>query len=94
MPFLGMSKNITKKNWSLNDCVVMLHEILDELKIDKVIADGHNWGSITILRAANKYLDCSLALGQCNMPLKGTTKHPEKTIDKIINRKIVSYYVA
>ena len=54
MPFHGLSKEITKTDWSLNDCADMLLEILDHLKIAKVIAVGHSWGSMTILRAASK----------------------------------------
>ena len=38
MPFHGKSREITKPDWSLNDCVDMLIEILDHLQIPKVIA--------------------------------------------------------
>ena len=33
MPFHGLSKEITKTDWTLNDCADMLLEILDSLKI-------------------------------------------------------------
>jgi pimeloyl-ACP methyl ester carboxylesterase len=80
MPFHGMSKNITNRNWSLDDCALMLLEILDELKIDKVIAVGHSWGSMTILRAAEKYTGRFLALGLCNMPFNAPTKKEVRQI--------------
>lgn len=80
MPFHGLSKNITNTNWSLDDCAVMLLEILDELKIDKVIAVGHSWGSMTILRAAEKDPGRFLALGLCNMPFKKPTKKEVRQI--------------
>ena len=70
MPFHGMSKNITKKNWSVDDCSGMLLEILDELKIDKVIAVGHSWGSMTILRSATNAPERFQSIGLCNMPFK------------------------
>jgi pimeloyl-ACP methyl ester carboxylesterase len=42
MPFHGLSKEITKTDWTLNDCADMLLEILDSLKITQVIAVGHS----------------------------------------------------
>ena len=73
MPFHGLSKNITKKNWTLDDCALMLLEILDELKIEKVIAIGHSWGSMSILRAADKSPDRFQSIGLCNMPFQAST---------------------
>jgi len=73
MPLHGESKNI-KKNWNLDDCASMLLEILDSLKIEKVIAVGHSWGSMTIIRAANKNPNRFAALGLCNMPFKQPSK--------------------
>jgi 3-oxoadipate enol-lactonase len=43
MPFHGESREITKPDWSLNDCADMLLEILDNLQIPRVIAIGHSW---------------------------------------------------
>jgi pimeloyl-ACP methyl ester carboxylesterase len=74
MPFHGSSKSITKENWTLDDCAGMLLEIMDAMHIDKVIAIGHSWGSMTILRAAHKNPDRFLALGLCNMPFKEPTR--------------------
>lgn len=48
----------------------MLIEILDALKIDKTIAIGHSWGSMTILRAAAKLPDRFHSLGLCNMSFR------------------------
>lgn len=31
--------------WTLDDCALMLLDILDALEIDQVIAMGHSWGS-------------------------------------------------
>jgi pimeloyl-ACP methyl ester carboxylesterase len=73
MPFHGNSKNITKYNWTLDDCALMLLEILDALKIDKVIAIGHSWGSMTILRAAAKAPERFQSIGLCNMPFQAAT---------------------
>jgi len=74
MPLHGESKINIKKNWNLNDCATMLLEILDSLNIEKVIAVGHSWGSMTIIRAANKNPNRFAALGLCNMPFKQPTK--------------------
>jgi len=73
MPYHGKSKNITKKNWTLDDCASMLIEILDSLKIEKVFAIGHSWGSMTILRAANKAPEKFQSIGFCNMPFEEAT---------------------
>lgn len=79
MPFHGLSKEITKNNWSLNDCAEMLLEILDSLKITKVIAVGHSWGSMTILRAASKQPERFERVLLCNMPFLAATKKQKFT---------------
>jgi pimeloyl-ACP methyl ester carboxylesterase len=80
MPFHGLSKEITKNDWSLNDCANMLLEILDSLKIAKVIAVGHSWGSMTILRAASKQPERFESVLLCNMPFLAATKKQKLTI--------------
>lgn len=72
MPGHGNSSNVGK-DWSLNDCVKMLTIILETLKIDKCIAIGHSWGSMTALRAASQFPNLFQALGLFNMPFKETT---------------------
>jgi pimeloyl-ACP methyl ester carboxylesterase len=79
MPFHGLSKEITKNDWSLNDCAEMLLEILDSLKITKVIAVGHSWGSMTILRAASKQPERFESVLLCNMPFLPATKKQKIT---------------
>jgi pimeloyl-ACP methyl ester carboxylesterase len=79
MPFHGLSKEITKNDWSLNDCTEMLLEILDSLKITKVIAVGHSWGSMTILRAASKQPERFESVLLCNMPFLPATKKQKIT---------------
>jgi pimeloyl-ACP methyl ester carboxylesterase len=79
MPFHGLSKEITKNDWSLNDCADMLLEILDSLKITQVIAVGHSWGSMTILRAASKQPDRFESVLLCNMPFLAGTKKQKFT---------------
>ena len=79
MPFHGLSKEITKTDWSLNDCADMLIEILDSLKITKVIAVGHSWGSMTILRAASKQPERFESVLLCNMPFLAATKKQKLT---------------
>jgi pimeloyl-ACP methyl ester carboxylesterase len=73
MPFHGLSKEITKNDWSLNDCADMLTEILNSLQISKVIAIGHSWGSMTILRAAYKHPEMFEGIGLCNMPFESAS---------------------
>lgn len=80
MPLHGESKTNIKKNWTLDDCATMLLEILDTLKLGKVIAVGHSWGSMTILRAANKSPDKFESIGFCNMPFKEATKSEKRKI--------------
>jgi 3-oxoadipate enol-lactonase len=79
MPFHGLSKEITKTDWTLNDCADMLLEILDSLKITKVIAVGHSWGSMTILRAASKQPERFESVLLCNMPFLVATKKQKLT---------------
>jgi pimeloyl-ACP methyl ester carboxylesterase len=79
MPFHGLSKEITKTDWTLNDCADMLIEILDSLKITKVIAVGHSWGSMTILRAASEQPARFESVLLCNMPFLAATKKQKIT---------------
>ncbi|MBU3714402.1 MAG: alpha/beta hydrolase, partial [Ferruginibacter sp.] len=78
MPLHGESREITNSDWSLHDCADMLIEILDSLKIKKVIAIGHSWGSMTILRAANKHPERFDGIGLCNMPFKAATNKQKR----------------
>jgi len=79
MPFHGLSQEITKNDWSLNDCADMLFEILNSLQIVKVIAVGHSWGSMTILRAASKQPERFESVLLCNMPFLAGTKKQKIT---------------
>ena len=79
MPLHGESREIINADWSLNDCADMLIEILDSLKISKVIAVGHSWGSMTILRAANKYPQRFESIGLCNMPFEAASPKQKRT---------------
>ncbi|HVU94083.1 MAG TPA: alpha/beta hydrolase [Puia sp.] len=74
MPLHGASRKITKSEWSVNDCATMLIEILDALQIPRVIAIGHSWGSMTILRAAHLHPERFESIGLCNMSFKAATK--------------------
>jgi len=80
MPLHGESKTNIKKDWNLDDCAGMLIEILDSLNIKKVIAVGHSWGSMTILRAAHKNPDRFSAVGLCNMPFERPGKREIRNI--------------
>jgi 3-oxoadipate enol-lactonase len=80
MPFHGLSKEITKNDWTLDDCADMLLEILNGLQLPKVIAIGHSWGSMTILRAAHKNPELFSAIGLCNMPFGAVSKTKKLTL--------------
>jgi 3-oxoadipate enol-lactonase len=58
----------------------MLIEILRDLKIPKVIAIGHSWGSMTILRAAHKNPELFSSIGLCNMPFMAASKTKKLTL--------------
>ncbi len=73
MPWHGDSKNNIKQTWNMNGCGDMLLDILDSLKINKVIAIGHSWGSMTILQASNTRPEKFVAIGLCNMPFEKTS---------------------
>jgi 3-oxoadipate enol-lactonase len=79
MPLHGESRNISNPDWTLNDCADMLLEILDSLQIPKVIAVGHSWGSMTILRAAHKKPERFTSIGLCNMPFLAASKKQKNT---------------
>jgi 3-oxoadipate enol-lactonase len=70
MPFHGASRSISNYKWSLNDCADMLIEILDGLNLHTVIAIGHSWGSMTILRAAHRRPKRFEGVLLCNMPFQ------------------------
>ena len=74
MPMHGMSKVLSNADWTLNDCADMLIEVLYGLQLPKVIAIGHSWGSMTILRAAHKTPELFSAIGLCNMPFRNASK--------------------
>jgi 3-oxoadipate enol-lactonase len=74
MPLHGESRECIKTNWTLDDCADMLIEILDRLLIPRVIAIGHSWGSMTILRAAHKHPERFEAVGLCNMSFRASTR--------------------
>ncbi|MBK8848137.1 MAG: alpha/beta hydrolase [Bacteroidetes bacterium] len=79
MPLHGNSRKNIKANWTITDCSNMLIEILDSLKISKVIAIGHSWGSMTILRAAYKHPERFASIGLCNMPFQAASKKQKTT---------------
>ena len=80
MPFHGLSKEMTKNDWTLDDCADMLIEVLYGLQLPKVIAIGHSWGSMTILRAAHKNSELFSTIGLCNMPFMAASKGKKLTI--------------
>jgi pimeloyl-ACP methyl ester carboxylesterase len=80
MPLHGESREITKPDWTLKDCADMLIEILDSLKLTKVIAIGHSWGSMTILRAASKCPEKFESIGLCNMPFHAASPKQKRII--------------
>jgi 3-oxoadipate enol-lactonase len=69
MPAHGASSNVGR-DWSLDECVTMLINILDTLNIVKCVVIGHSWGSMVALRAATKFPGRISALGLFNMPFK------------------------
>ncbi|MEM9981999.1 MAG: alpha/beta hydrolase [Bacteroidota bacterium] len=73
MPLHGKSKEQIPSQWSLEDCVHMLIDLLEALRIDSAITVGHSWGSMMLLRAAHQYPEEFQAVGFCNMPFKATT---------------------
>lgn len=80
MPLHRNSLNITKINWNLNDCSRMLLEILDSIQIAKVYAVGHSWGSMTILRAAEKNPERFERLTLFNLPFNSLSEKEIKSI--------------
>lgn len=74
MPMHGLSKELTKQHWTLDDCAQMLLEILDCLQMEKVVAVGHSWGSMTILRAIAKQPQRFENVLLCNMPFLASTR--------------------
>lgn len=70
MPWHGDSREHIQETWTLLDCAEMLIDIFNYLKIPEVMAIGHSWGSMTLLRAANLYPERFVSLGFCNMPFQ------------------------
>lgn len=80
MPMHGMSKVLSNADWTLDDCADMLIEILNNLQLPKVIAVGHSWGSMTILRAAHKNPELFSAIGLSNMPFRDASQIKKLTL--------------
>ncbi len=66
-------------NWNMDDVSNLLIELLDLLGIQKCVAIGHSWGSMTILRAAVQSPDKFLAVGLGNMPTDAGSKKRRRT---------------
>jgi 3-oxoadipate enol-lactonase len=73
MPWHGESKKAVPNKWTLDECADKLIELLDSLQIEKVIAIGHSWGSMTILRAAHKQPNKFISVGFCNIPFEAAS---------------------
>lgn len=67
MPAHGKSSDVGF-DWSLDDCVRMLMEILNRFNVQRCILIGHCWGAMTALRAAISFPERFVALGLFNMP--------------------------
>lgn len=67
MPGHGSSADVGRP-WRLEECPVMLMEILDHLKIDRCHVVAHSWGAMTALRAAVQVPGRFCSLSLCNMP--------------------------
>jgi pimeloyl-ACP methyl ester carboxylesterase len=67
MPAHGDSGDVGH-DWTLDDCVNMLMQILDALDVDRCVVIGQSWGSMVALRAAHKFPHRFAALGLFNMP--------------------------
>lgn len=80
MPLHGESVENIKADWNLDDCADMLLQVIDSLKLQQVIAVGHSWGSMTILRAAGKAPGRFASAGLCNMPFQAATKQEKRNI--------------
>ncbi len=72
MPAHGESGNVGR-DWRLEECADMLIALLDALGIDRCIAVGQSWGSMTALRAAVRHPWRFAALGLFNMPFERQT---------------------
>ena len=80
MPLHGDSKRISKDDWTIEDCADMLFEVMDQLQLGKVVAVGHSWGSMTILRAANQHPERFESVILCNMPFRAVSKWKKRLI--------------
>lgn len=80
MPLHGDSKQISKVDWTLEDCADMLLEVMDQLQLGRVVAVGHSWGSMTILRAANQQPERFESVVLCNMPFRAVSKWKKRLI--------------
>jgi pimeloyl-ACP methyl ester carboxylesterase len=78
MPWHGESKKGVPEHWTLEECGEMLIELLYLLDIPKVIAIGHSWGSMTILRASSSHPERFASVGFCNMPFEAGTARQKR----------------
>ena len=68
----GGSANVGR-DWKLEECVAMLHTILDSLGFQSCILIGHPWGSMIALQAASKRPQYFAVLGLFNIPFRELT---------------------
>lgn len=80
MPLHGQSREGIMPGWTLNDCAGMLLDVLDSLGLERVIAAGHSWGSMTIVRAAALQPARFAAAGLCNMPFRALDAGAKRAI--------------
>ncbi|MEM7182333.1 MAG: alpha/beta hydrolase [Spirochaetota bacterium] len=73
MPMHADSMQVDE-NWTLYDCADMLVEIIQNLGLQKVIAVGHSWGSMTIMRAFIKSPEYFEKVILFNMPTRSLSK--------------------
>lgn len=81
LPLHGKSKANVPNTWNFDDTTEMLIQILDELEIQKVIAIGQSWGSMVILRVADKYPERFNSIGFCNLPLDAVDEDRKKLFE-------------
>jgi pimeloyl-ACP methyl ester carboxylesterase len=72
LPVHGASADVGRP-WSLAECSDLLLRLLDQLALPRVIAIGHSWGAMTILRAASAHPSRFASVGLFNMPFRRTT---------------------
>lgn len=87
LPGYGKSLGFPMQDYDLNNQVILLHEFMNKLKIDKFNMAGNSMGGTIAALYAIKYPSAVITLAFIGAPLGVISPHPSE-VDNLIKKKI------